>query len=51
MTPEEWQKIKKILGGALERQPSERQAYLDLACTDAGLRKEVDSLIAANDGS
>jgi serine/threonine-protein kinase len=51
VTPEEWQKIKKILGGALERQPSERQAYLDLACTDAGLRKEVDSLIAANDGS
>lgn len=51
MTPEEWQQIKKILGGALERQPSERQAYLDLACTDAALRKEVDSLIAASDRS
>lgn len=51
MTPEEWQRIKKILGGALERQPSERQAYLDLACTDAALRKEVDSLIAASDRS
>ncbi|HWX39072.1 MAG TPA: tetratricopeptide repeat protein [Candidatus Sulfotelmatobacter sp.] len=49
MTPEQWQQIKKILGGALERPPSERQAYLDRECPDPSFRREVDSLIAACD--
>jgi serine/threonine protein kinase/tetratricopeptide (TPR) repeat protein len=49
VTPEEWQQIKKILSGVLERPPSERAAYLDRECPDPRLRKEVDSLIAARD--
>jgi eukaryotic-like serine/threonine-protein kinase len=47
MTPEQWQEIKRVLAGALERAPEERAAYLDLACTDVGVRREVESLIAA----
>lgn len=48
-TPEQWQVVKRILAGALEREPSERSAYLELACTDASVRREVESLIAAHD--
>jgi serine/threonine protein kinase/tetratricopeptide (TPR) repeat protein len=49
VTPEQWQQIKGILGGALELQPSEREAYLDRECPDPPLRREVESLIAACD--
>jgi eukaryotic-like serine/threonine-protein kinase len=49
MTPERWQEVKKVLAGALERAPEERRVYLDQACTDAGLRREVESLIAAQE--
>jgi tetratricopeptide (TPR) repeat protein/TolB-like protein/tRNA A-37 threonylcarbamoyl transferase component Bud32 len=49
VTPEEWQQIKKILGGALERSPSERRSFLDQECSDPSLRNEVESLIAACD--
>jgi serine/threonine-protein kinase len=48
-TPEHWQKVKKVLAGALEREPSKRSAYLDLACTDPSVRREVESLITAHD--
>lgn len=49
MTPEQWQRIKGILGGAIELRPSEREAYLDRECPDPSLRREVESLIAACD--
>ena len=49
MTPERWQVVKKVLAGALERAPEERSVYLDQACTDADLRREVESLIAAHE--
>ena len=49
MTPERWQEMKEVLAGALERTPTERRAYLDQACADASLRREVESLIAANE--
>ena len=46
MIPENWTKVKAIVGEALERAPDERAAFLDAACAqDAGLRKEVDSLL------
>lgn len=38
-----------ILAAALEREPGERSAYLDLACTEPSVRREVESLIAAHD--
>ena len=48
-TPEQWPKIKEIVGAALDRDPAERNAFLDQACShDGDLRAEVDSLLAAH---
>jgi eukaryotic-like serine/threonine-protein kinase len=48
-TPEQWQKIKEIVRSALEREPSERRAFLEEACAhEDGLRAEVESLLAAH---
>jgi serine/threonine protein kinase/Tol biopolymer transport system component len=49
MTPEPWQEVKKVLAAALEREPAERSAYLDQACKYSSLRREVESLIAAQE--
>jgi serine/threonine protein kinase/WD40 repeat protein len=49
VTPERWQEVKKVLAGALERTPEERGVYLDQACTDPDLRREVESLITAQE--
>jgi dipeptidyl aminopeptidase/acylaminoacyl peptidase len=49
VTPERWQQVKKVLAAALEHQPAERPAYLDQACTEPSLRREVESLIAAHE--
>ncbi len=49
MTPERWQEVKQVLAGALERTPGERNAYLDQACAEPDLRREVESLIAAHE--
>ena len=49
MTPERWQEVKRVLATALERAPGERNAYLDQACTEPDLRREVESLIAAHE--
>jgi eukaryotic-like serine/threonine-protein kinase len=49
VTPERWKEVKKVLAGALERAPEQRSVYLDQACTDPGLRREVESLITAHD--
>lgn len=47
--PEQWQRIKEIVGAALERDASQRSAFLDEACShDASLRAEVDSLLSAH---
>lgn len=48
MTPEQWQEIKQVLAGALERAPGERADYLGRACGDAEVRREVESLLAAH---
>ncbi len=49
MTPERWQEVKVALAGALERTPEQRRAYLDETCTDASLRREVESLLVAHE--
>jgi tetratricopeptide (TPR) repeat protein len=49
VTPEVWQRVKEVLAGALEREPRERPAYLDHACVELSLRKEVESLIFAHE--
>ena len=47
--PEKWEKIKEIMGLALERDPSQRTAFLDEACSgDDTLRAEVESLLSAH---
>jgi TolB-like protein len=49
VTPERWQEVKKMLAGALELGPGERHGYLDRACAEPDLRREVESLIAAHE--
>jgi len=49
VTPEVWQRVKEVLAGALEREPGDRPAYLDLACAEQSLRNEVESLIATHE--
>lgn len=51
MTPEQWQQLKGILASALEQPPDARQAYLDRACAEPSLRRELESLIAAQEQS
>ncbi len=47
MKPERWQQIDQVLEAALERDSSERAAFLDQACAgDSELRQEVESLLA-----
>src|SRR5690348_14904339 len=49
MTPERWQIIERIYQQALECEADERSTFLDQACAgDAGLHREVDSLLAAH---
>ncbi len=49
MTPERWREVKQVLACALERTPEDRRVYLDQACADASVRREVESLLAAED--
>jgi serine/threonine protein kinase len=49
MTLERWQQVKKLLAEALEKAPEDRRAYLDRACTDPEMRREVESLIVAHE--
>jgi eukaryotic-like serine/threonine-protein kinase len=45
---ERWQRVKTVLGAALERPAEAREAFLREACgEDDGLRREVESLLAA----
>lgn len=47
MTPEAWQRIKAVVGDALEREPQDRDAFVAKACgDDIGLRREVESMLA-----
>jgi serine/threonine protein kinase len=46
MTPEDWQRVRPILESALELDPAGRARFLDKACADSSLRREVESLIA-----
>ena len=44
MPPERWRFIEQLYLAAVERPPDERAAYLDQACPDPDLRREVESL-------
>jgi Tol biopolymer transport system component len=46
MRPERWQKIEQVYHAALEREESQRAAYLHQVCAgDDALRREVESLL------
>jgi eukaryotic-like serine/threonine-protein kinase len=47
MTSDVWQRVKEVLAGALEREPEDRTAYLDHACAEESVRKEVELLLAS----
>src|SRR5262245_27354279 len=50
MKPERWRQIEELYQAALERDITERAAFLDGACVgDEELRCEVDSLIVAHE--
>jgi len=50
--PEQWQKVKQIVGSVLEKLPNQRAAYLDEVCgPDRALRSEVESLLSAYQSS
>ena len=47
MTPEQLQEIERVCHAALALSPAGRLAYLDTACTNDSIRREVESLLAA----
>jgi serine/threonine protein kinase len=50
MMPGRWQHIERLYYAALQRDASQRAAFLDEACTDdAALRREVETLLQAHD--
>ena len=52
MNPERWQQIKATLHHALELQGESRLAYIaEITANDSELRLELESLLAAHDGS
>src|SRR5881398_2894499 len=52
MTSERWEQVGKLYQAALALQPAERETFLDDACgDDTALRREVESLLAAEDGA
>ena len=49
MTPARFQTIEEIFLAAVEQQPDEVSAFLDMACEgDAALRREVEALLASD---
>ncbi|HZQ55737.1 MAG TPA: protein kinase [Bryobacteraceae bacterium] len=49
MAPDTWPEVEKLYHAALEREPSERTAFLDSVCADERLRREVESLLGYQD--
>jgi tetratricopeptide (TPR) repeat protein len=48
MTPERWKEVKRLFDAVLEREPADRQEFLEATCGgDAGLRSEVTALLDA----
>ncbi|MDQ3653306.1 MAG: hypothetical protein M3458_24095, partial [Acidobacteriota bacterium] len=51
MRPERWQQVSQLFQSALERAPHERALYLQSACGDDALRRQVESLLAAHNNA
>jgi eukaryotic-like serine/threonine-protein kinase len=48
MTPERWGEVEDLFHAALERAPDERGTFLDSACHDPDMRKEVEALLKSD---
>lgn len=49
-SPERWRRVEAVFTAALDREPTERDAFLAMACDgDPALRAEVESLLAAHE--
>ena len=46
MDPEVWQQVNELYHGAWQREGEERARFLDEACGDPEIRREVESLLA-----
>jgi eukaryotic-like serine/threonine-protein kinase len=51
MGPDRWREIEEIYHRASQLAPGERAAFLDDACSDSELRREVESLLAQSEES
>ena len=52
MNPARWQRISDIVAAAWEHPPAHRAVFLDDICAhDAGLRSEIDALLASDEGA
>ena len=49
MTPEKREKVSELFEAALEREPNQRDVFLDDACSDEEIRAEVKSLLAGHE--
>ena len=50
MKPERWQQLDELFQSVLEREPEEREMFLDEACAgNDELRQQVDALLAAHE--
>jgi TolB-like protein/tetratricopeptide (TPR) repeat protein len=49
MTPERWLRVTELFEAALERSPDERAAFLERGCDDEQIRREVESLLEADE--
>jgi serine/threonine protein kinase/tetratricopeptide (TPR) repeat protein len=49
MNAELWQQVREVFHAALEMSPEERSGYLDQACTNPDVRREVESLLRSHD--
>jgi TolB-like protein/Tfp pilus assembly protein PilF/predicted Ser/Thr protein kinase len=48
VTDDRWQRVKELMGAALERPAEARESFLREVCgNDEGLRREIESLLAA----
>jgi len=47
----DFQRVKAVFQEAVARSPESRGAYLDDACGDGELRREVERLLAAHEGA
>ncbi|MGA9772529.1 MAG: protein kinase [Blastocatellia bacterium] len=48
MSPEKWNEIKRIFNEVADLSPTEQSGYLDSACEDTEMRRELEQMLAAD---